>query len=315
MKKLTYLLGILVVAGVVFSSCAKDDEEEDPPSITFLGGTEPTTGWERVDGDVQLTVGDPFVFGFTASSNSDKNLSNIMVTRNYENISTTTVLDSNVSVKSFTIDIQVVAYPSTPGSEVFEIKATDKNGKSSTISFTVTTEMADPGIIEFMNVELGSYNSSTNSSFASITGETFSLAEANADESIQAKIDWVYYDGATGGHTIMSPVNASIETIYPAIGGWTNRKTTLIAKTTLTANDYEAIDTKTQLIVVISNQGLSFDKNFYSENTSNPGGFAEGDIFACETSGGKFALIKITEVNEGANNGLSDIKYDIKVEK
>ena len=30
---------------------------------------------------------------------------------------------------------------------------------------------------------------------------------------------------------------------------------------------------------------------------------------------GKFALIKITEVNEGGTNGLSTIKYDIKVEK
>ncbi len=315
MKKLSYLLGLLVVSSIIFSACSKDEEEPDPPTIIFLGGTEPSTGWERVDGDVNLTVGEPFVFGFTASSNSDKNLSNIKVTRNYENVFTNTLLDSAVSVQSFTIDIQTVAYPNTPGSEVFEVTATDRNGKSSSISFTVTTTLADPGINEFLDVSLGSYNSNTNSSFASITGQTFSLPEANADESIQAKIDWVYYDGATGGHTLMSPANTSIEAIYPSIADWANRNTTYMVKTNLTTNDYEAVENKTQLVVVISNQGLTFNKDFYSENVSSPGGFAVGDIFACETSEGKFALIKVTEVNEGANNGLSTIKYDIKVEK
>ena len=315
MKKLTYLLGLLVVASAIFTSCSKDETEPDPPSITFLGGTEPSTGWERVDGDVSLTVGEPFVFGFTASSNSDKNLSTIKVTRNYENVTQSTLLDSAVSVKSFTIDIQTIAFPNVPGSEVFEVTVTDKNGKSSSLSFTVTTTAVDPGITEYNNVELGSYDLSTPSSFASITGETFEITAATADEAIQAKIDWVYFDGATGGHTIMSPANASIEAIYPSIAGWTNRNSTLMAKTTLSVNDYESIETKTQMIAVISNQGLTFDKNFYSENTSNPGGFSVGDIFACETSTGKYALIKIIEVNQGASNGKSTIKYNIKVEK
>ena len=99
MKKLTYLLGLLVVASAIFTSCSKDETEPDPPSITFLGGTEPSTGWERVDGDVSLTVGEPFVFGFTASSNSDKNLSTIKVTRNYENVTQSTLLDSAGGVK------------------------------------------------------------------------------------------------------------------------------------------------------------------------------------------------------------------------
>ncbi|MCB2219333.1 MAG: hypothetical protein KQI35_02980 [Bacteroidetes bacterium] len=315
MKKLSYLLGLLVVAGMIFTSCSKDDEEPDPPTITFLGGIEPTTGWERVDGDVNLNVGEPFVFGFTASSNSDKNLSSIKVTRDYENVFLNTLVDSAVSVKTFTIDIQTVAYPNTPGTEVFEVTVSDKNGKTSSINFTVTTSQADPGISVFTDVELGSYTSTTNSSFASITGETFSLAEANSDPAVQAKIDWMYFHGATRGHTLMAPNNDVTIDIFPAVENWTNRNTTFFAKTTLGAGDYSAVENKNQLVLTITNQQLDFGDDFYSELVSNPGGFAVGDIIAFETLSGNYGLIKITEVNPGANNGLSTIKYDVKVEK
>jgi hypothetical protein len=47
MKKLSYLLGLLVVAGIIFSACAKDEEEPDPPTVNFLGGIYTPWGVER----------------------------------------------------------------------------------------------------------------------------------------------------------------------------------------------------------------------------------------------------------------------------
>ncbi|MCF8378374.1 MAG: hypothetical protein K9H49_02285 [Bacteroidales bacterium] len=313
MKKISYLLGLLAVAGVLFTSCAKDEEEPLPPTITFLGGVHPGTGWDRVDGDVTLEVGEPFVFGFTAQSKSDKNLSTIKVTRDYENVSQTTVLDSAVSVSSFTVDIETIAFPNNPGSEVFTIKVTDKNGLSTSASFTITTVPGDPGISSYTNITLGSYTSATNSSFASITGETFSMTEAQ-DADVQAKIDWVYFHGATYGHTVMSPTNNNLYAVYPQIENWTNKNNTLFAKTALNQAAYDLVTDKNILILTIQNTGVTLNSNFFSELISNPGGFAVGDVLAFETHTGNRGLLIIKEVNSASPNGNSTIKYDIKVE-
>lgn len=297
MKKLSYLLGIIAITGLIFTSCSKDEDEPLPPAVSFLGGTEPGTGWERIDGDATLEVGKPFVFGFTATSKSDKNLSRILVVRDYENVSENTVLDSTISATSFTIDIETVAFPNNPGSEVFTVTATDKNGLSTSISFTITTVAGDPGISIYADITLGSYTSATNSSFASITGETFSLAQAQ-DEAVQSKIDWVYFHGATYGHTIMSPSNDNLYAIYPGIEDWATQKTTLFGKTTNVSEDaYNQIDNKNVLILTIQNDGVTLNQDFYSELISNPGDFEVGDIIAFETQEGNRGLLIIREVN------------------
>lgn len=313
MKKLSYLLSLFVITGLLFSSCTKDDEPNTPPTVSFLGGIYEPWGIERTDSDVTMETGKPLVFGFTASSTTDKNLSRILITRNYENVSLVTVLDSAISVPSYTLDIETVSYPN-PGSEVFEITITDKNGLSSTINFTVTSTMADPGINIHTDVSLGSFNSATNSSFASITGETFSLADAE-DPAVQSKISWIYFHGVTYGHTVMSPANDAVEEVYPAVADWTNRNATLLSKTVLNTEAFDLIVNKNQLIITVQNSGASLTEDFYSELQSNPGGFEVDDILAFETHDGHQGLLKITEVNPGASNGESTIKYDVKVEK
>lgn len=314
MKKLQYLLGLLIVSGLLFTSCSEDEEEQTPPSLNFLGGMYGNTGVERTDGDVTMETGQFLVFGFSASSTTDKNLARVLITRNYENVSEVTMLDSTISVPTISFDIETVSYPN-PGTEVFEILVTDKNGMSTTISFTVTTIQADPGINIYNGIELGSFQSTTNSSFASITGETFSITEAAADPAIQEKISWVYFEGVTFGHTIMSPANTTVETVYPSIDSWANRNTTLMAKTTLPTESFDLITNKNQLIITIQNSGATLSDDFHSELQSDPQGFAVGDVIAFETGDGDQGLIKITEVNAGASNGESTIKYNVKVEK
>lgn len=316
MKKLSYLLGLLLIGGIIFSSCSKEDTAT-APSVSFLGGVYAPWGAERIDQDVTLTVGEAFVFGFTASSTSDKNLTRIKVTRNYENVSMNTVMDSAVSVASFTVDIETVAYPNTPGSEVFTITITDKNDLSTSISFTVTTVAAEPNISTYTNISLGSYTSTTPSSFASITGETFSVSQAN-DPVTQKKIDFVYFHGGTYGHTVASPASAIAGTIYSTtVATWAteNRNHTSFGLTNLTVAAYNAVETKSQLILSIQNDGVALDEQFQSQLLSNPAGFAVGDIIAFETYDGNQGLIKLTEINVGATNGASTIKYDLKVEK
>lgn len=317
MKKFNYLIILLLLGGLVLISCSEDDDDNPDeilaPSLSFLGGTYEGTNMQYVDADKTLTVGEQFVFGITAKSLSNKDLESVIIERTYEVISTIELLNLNLSSSNYTYDSVVAAYP-YEGMEEFICTVTDKNDKTSTISFTITTVMEDPGINVFNNIELGSWNSTTNSSFGSITGETYSITEAAAD-SIQSNIDWVYFNGATWGHTLMSPSDTITEDIYPTIADWTVRNQTRFAKTPYDQAVFNIIENDNQLVVYINQANLNFIYDFYSQLNSNPGGFAVNDVIAFETHLGHYGLILVTEVNQNAGNDLSTIKYNVKVVK
>ena len=313
MKKLIYLLGLILTTGLIFSSCSKDEEEKTPPTLKFLTGMSQVYNTPLVSSDTTMEAGQKFAFGFEATSTTDKNLHTLTIKGTYENVSVRT-WDTTLATNTFITEVQIITYEN-PGTEVFEVTVTDRNDMSATISFSVTTFEADPGIVEHKNISLGSYSSSTNSSFASVTGETFSMTDAE-DPAVQSKISWIYYHGPIRGHTIMSPGNADIEEIYEGVAEWEHKNNTLMAKTDLTIEQYELIVNKSQLILTIQNSGVSpMTENFYSELQSDPGGFEVGDIIAFETYDGHQGLIRVTEVNEDANFGDSTIKYNLKIEK
>ena len=89
----------------------------------------------------------------------------------------------------------------------------------------------------------------------------------------------------------------------------------MFAKTNITTAGYDLVENKSQLILTIQNSGSSLTEDFCSELLTNPTGFAVNDIIAFETHDGNRWLLLITEVNPGATNGESTIKYDVKVEK
>ncbi len=306
-------MGFILTTGLIFSSCSKDEEEKTPPSLKFLTGMSQVYNTPLVTGDTTMEAGKKFAFGFEANSTTDKNLHTLTIKGTYENVSERT-WDTTLATNTFTTEVQIITYDN-PGTEVFEVTVTDRNDMSATISFSVTTFEADPGIVEHKDITLGSYSSATNSSFASVTGETFSMTDAE-DPAVQSKISWIYFHGLIYGHTIMSPGNAAIEEIYEGVADWENRNTTLMAKTNLTIEQYELIVNKSQLILTIQNSGVSpMTENFHSELQSEPGGFEVGDIIAIETFDGHQGLIRVTEVNGNANIGESTIKYNIKIEK
>ncbi|OQX72295.1 MAG: hypothetical protein B6D61_14230 [Bacteroidetes bacterium 4484_249] len=309
MKNITFLLGLAIILGILISSCSKTEEDPTDPKISFMSGA------EYVNNDTILPVSTFFKVGFNASSTSDKDLSSIKLTRTYEIIGNPEeVFNFTLSSSSFSFDTTLAAHPNE-GDEKFICTVSDKNGLSSSVSFTITTVAGDPGIYIYNDVNLGSFNSNTNSSFASITGQTFSQAEALSDTIVQQKIDWCYFDGDTYGHTLMSPVNDEILNVYDSIVSWDYRNNTKFEKTTYEPGIFDGIENSNQLTVIIYNANLSFTSNFFSEKLSNPGEFEVNDIIAFQTNKGKRGLIKVTEVNPGATNGESTIKYDLKVLK
>jgi hypothetical protein len=302
MKKLSYLLGLFVLAGILFSACSKDEENTDPPSIAFLGG-EYEPGKERVDSDVTLTVGTQFVFGITASKVSDKDLRRILIERKYENVSTITVMDTAISTASFTIDIITFAYP-TPGSEDFECTVWDKNDKSSTISFTVTTTPATSNITTYEDKILGAQDSNTGSSFASADGTVYMLADAKENS---AEIDFMYFYGQNNLATLAAPDDSDAALVFNNVQNglqtWDVLNDTRFKETTLSSADFNAINSSTQLVTVATLPT--------APDQTKINNLAVGKVLAFETVDELYGLIRIDKIN-GTTDGSIEITVKVQ---
>jgi len=301
MKKLSYLLGLFVVAGILFSACSKDEENLDPPSLSFLGG-EYAPGQDRIDSDATLTIGSEFVFGFTTSKRSDKDIRRILVERKFENVSTITLMDSTVSTASFTIDLITFAYP-TPGSEDFIVTVWDKGDKSSTISFTITTTPAASNITTYMDKVLGAQESTTGSSFASSDGSVYTIADAKENS---AEIDWMYFYGATNLATLAAPDDSDAALVFHGepngLENWDTKNATRFKMTTLNGADFNAINSSIQLVAAATNPDPAETKI----NNLVP-----GQVLAFKTWDELYGLIRIDAVHVGDDGS---IEFTVKIQ-
>ena len=302
MKKLSYLLGLFVVAGILFSACSKDEENTDPPSIAFLGG-EYEPGKSRVDSDVTLTVSTEFVFGITTSKVSDKDLRRILIERKFENVSTIQVMDTTINTASFTIDIITFAW-NTPGSEDFICTVWDKGDQSSSISFTVTTEAAAPNITTYSDRVLGSYQSTTGSSFASIDGTVYTLAEAK--DNAEA-IDFMYFYGDANLATLAAPDDDAAAQVYDGepngLQNWSVLNATRFKETTLNSAAFDAITSSSQLVPIAILPT--------APDQSRINNLSIGKVLAFETAGEIYGLIRIDAIT-GTSDGSIEITVKVQ---
>ncbi|MBN1339724.1 MAG: hypothetical protein JXA03_10395 [Bacteroidales bacterium] len=314
MKKLSYLLGILLIGGMIFSACSKDDDDDDEPTVktptmNFKGGTHQGSGTDYVAGNVTLETGELFWVGITANENSSSgsNLTNLKITRKYMDVITIVALDSTFNEPSFSLDIGFLAYPQA-GTEVWTFVMTDKAGEKAQLSFTITTEAAAPTIATYSETVLGSWESPTNSSFASINGTTYNIADAKANSE---KIDWMYFDGTSYGHTLAAPNDPLVEQVFTGANGpatWTTRNATKFDETGLTADQFDDIAHASEIAVIAQNANLT------RLSETELGGMAVGDVFAFKTAAEKMGVIKITNTEQGSSNSLSKISFIVKVQ-
>lgn len=298
MKKTLYLLGaILISAALFFTACSTDEEDPDlPPSISFVSGDGYLTD------DATLTVGEEFKVKVLCEANatSGSKISSLKITR----ISNNQILwDTTLSYNdaTFTLDATFNALPD-PGVERIEFKATDKDGQSAMIDLQITTEEASGGPIDSFTMRvLGSYQSTTGSSFASINGEVYTLAEAFNN---QAVIDLLYWYGSTTLATIGAPDDDKANEVYTGVNGlpnWSVKNATRFKTTTLSAAEFDAVTDATPCI-----------DNATGADQTRIGELEVGDVFAFLAVTGKHGLIKVVSINTGA---AGDITIDVKVEK
>ena len=296
MKKLVYLFALLVVSGFFFvTSCTEDENGDVKPTINFKGGA----GY--VSQDITLDTDAEFTIGITAASNSSSGakLSLLELTRVYNN-ATWFTWDTAIDVSYYSIDITMTSL-NVEGTEKISLKVTDKDGQTNEISVNITTESAAGPITAFDQKILGSYQSATGSSFASADGSIYSLAEAKAN---QAKVDWMYFYGASDLATIAAPNDAHAALVFNnATNGlqtWTTKNATLFRIVTTTI-DWNAITDDT---IIMQEAATAPDQTRIAT-------LAAGNILLFKTVTGKYGMIKVNNIAVGAD-GTIDISVKVQ---
>jgi len=296
MKKINLLFAVIIMAGMTFLTSCGTDTTAVGPNMDLKGGAGYTAA------DVTVPVGTDIKVGVTAQQ-GDAKLVNLKITATANNIPTT-LLDSTFSNDTFNKDYTITA-PSVVGTVRISLVMTDKDGLTDEAAFNLTTTAIAGGEIKAYTAKiLGSYdNSAYGSSFASADGTVYTLAEAKANA---AKIDWMYYYGATNKATLAAPSDASVTEVFTsATNGpatWSVRNATKLSKVTLPGGvTWDGITDDTQIKTLAT--GLT---------TTKATTLAVGDIVAFETVLGKKGLIKVENIATGA---AGTITYSVKVQK
>lgn len=299
MKKMNWVLSLMMMVAVFFAtSCTKDSEDpivDQKPTITLQVGT------DYVYQNTTVTVGTPMKIGIRAIANtsSGSKLVDFTFTRTING--NTQTFDSTFSASTFNVDLMTNANAQV-GNETFIFTIKDKNGQMSAVTIIITTTAISGEINAFTMKILGAQGSTTGSSFASIDGTIYKLADAKANAN---KVDWLYYYGASDLASIAAPNDAHAAEVYNnATNGlqtWAVRNATKF-KVITDAIDFDAIADDA---VIVAQTATGVDQ-------SRCTALQAGKLLAFITAGGKKGIMKVESIS-GTTDGTLTIS--VKVQK
>jgi len=305
--KTKILFNLLIIGISLFVVSCAEDEPTPEPTVEFI------TGDNYVGTDTSLFVNSNFTIGITAESKSEKNITQVSLIRKLDN--GTPVLIADTATSSHSVNLQwPVTTNGNPGFyEEFTCEVSDANHMTSSISFTVYTVAADPGIIHRKNVILTSFNIDLDHFFSTSNGYAYDISDC-INPNIQEIIDLAYYDNVTTGHTFMSPDVEFLHSIYPSVENWTYKNQTRFSKTEITAGAFDAIETIDEFNNALENAVEHFDLKFVDQVDE---GIQYGGEFAIafKNKNGIRGLLKVNDVQSSPNYGESIITFDMKIEK
>lgn len=297
MKTLRILLSLMMVV-TFLSSCSKDEDPEIPvdktPALTF----KVEQGY--VSGNATMNTNTAFKVGIIGLSNSNTGakLVKLTITRVFNNIPASQ--DTTFNSNSLNVVINAVS-GNLAGQENWFFEVTDKDGQSKKIGFVITTTAASGPITSYSMKIMGAQGSTTGSSFASVDGNVYSLANAKTNA---AKIDWLYFYGATNMATLASPKDTDAAEVFSdptnGLATWSVRNNTMFKKVSDAIN-WDNITTD-EVIVAQTISGVTNTK------VNN---LAVNNILAFITESGKKGLIRIESIT-GTNNGTITISVKVQ---
>ncbi len=304
MKRLYFPAALILIASLVIFSCTKEPENNDPPTMAFKTGVHASTGMTYVSADTTFTVGDDFIIGITAHSNSEKNLKKLIIERKFE--TSPVKWDTTFSNSTFTFD-KIFKASSQVGNEDWTFTLSDVNENSSDISLRITTLELLSDIDYYQGLEFGPYGMDNLNFFAADSGKVFSLTEIDTNATF---IDWVFFDSNSLQISIMSPDDDGVLVPYPTISSdWNHRSATRFKETIISATDFDAINTSSQIFIYAN--GANLTRLVEAEIT---GGMHVGNVFAFIAESGKMGLMKVVALNN-QDPSISTITLDVKIQQ
>jgi hypothetical protein len=211
-----YCYYLLLILTLIFSSCKKEDLT--PPTIRFIAERDFTYMDQTEPIGAQLKTAIIAEAGGSA-------ITNFVITLKTAN-GTETALDSGLYsnlltyTKNFTFDASDY--------ETWTYKVTDKNGKTSSVSFTLTKDTSSTyGAFDFYpSVTLGCQDNTTTGNFLTLPGTHIYMHDSA--NSVQQLVYLIAYYGSLLSpplaFTFSSPGETDVPIFYPEINSWTTPK-------------------------------------------------------------------------------------------
>ncbi|MGE0090245.1 MAG: hypothetical protein AB7S50_12315 [Bacteroidales bacterium] len=289
-----FFIGLAVLSLGLFTSC-EDDEVTTGPTIKFVTGTGVTTADATVAAYSEVKFSCLVEAGSSDLVSFDIKEDNVTIGDDYPINSDDDIFDK----ASFTANATVVI--AGPGTYTYTFIATDEAGLTDIKTIVIT---AGTNINTYTDKIIGAnQNTTLGSSFASIDGTIYKAADAATNS---AKIDFVYYYGATNLATLAAPNNADAQTIFTAMSGWTTINATKFGATTITATAFDAIDSDTEIIAAAD--GLT-DTDAKELLVGDVIAFVTASTSANASKKGLIKVVAITPENTGT------ITIAVKVQK
>jgi len=291
MRKISFIPAVLAIAGIfVFHSCAPETTVE-PPILSVT----------PVD-DLSAGPGDLVTYQVVASSETD--LKKIEISGKINTslvLSTDTVFAAGIksAVFSFAFEVPLTA---TTGS-VIEIDFTATNDGEQTV-VTRKVEVAAGQINTYTAVIMSDLENPEGSSFYSVaSNELMSLNQAVATP---AKVDILYYYGATNKAVLCSPMDQAVRAFTDLQGRiivdrLTTKNDTRIAVVEMSVSDFNAV----------INDGPILAKKPAVTATSAMQ-LAKDKVLHVQTVAGKQALVLVKNIT--GTQGTSWITIEVKVQ-
>ena len=298
MKKISFIALFAAVIGMtIMSSCSKG-EEFAAPTITLNPSATST--------ELDFAAGDSVV-SFSARIQAEGEISTFTITEMVTNVQGGTsqsaydaaTTDGFKGETDKTYDFSKTFSPTdfaTNSKYEYRFDVTDKDGQTYSITYTVTQSTGtQAGDIDTYTVVLGSYNSTTGSSFASSNGTVYNWSDATANSQL---IDFVYYYGATNNATIAAPDDADAGTVFD-FSNWATKNATRFG--VVTGVDFSAITDDTE---IVSNESVA--------TASAATGLSVGTVVEFKTASGKYGMFVVSAINGTTSSGTINITVKVQ---
>jgi hypothetical protein len=272
MKKLNFLLSLLVVFGMAFTFTSCEEEGDAvPPSISLTGGE----GY--ITADATVAPGAELMFKVDVRK-GDANLDMLTATSDGSPIASSPYedIDNTADIVEITVDA-----PQAVGPKGYKFEVTDKDGETASVSVTVTVEEAGGAITTYTAKLMGAQNNTTYGSFLDAeTGTVYMLADARTHA---ADVDVFYYFGSSN-EAALAALDDTDANEFSMISdaSWTTRNSTKFATTSIAAADFTAMEN---------------DADFVDATSSSVTNLSVGDVVAFKTVGGKMGLIHVASID------------------